>query len=298
MKYKLALILLTISYGLFGQDTLLIDLFEEKASIEYAKYYRVGKLDLNGNFIGVTKTIRLSDSTLYSTSDFFNGKRNGYHSKYYSSGKLKEAGNMSLGFQNGLWEEFYENGQLKVSVRYAQGRLYEIVSYFSESGDTLVWENNGVINEYHSNGKLSLEGRIKSGKSHGDWKYFNSQGHLESTEHYNNGKLVKGINYSGKNPIEYSYKYIPAAPSIGWTEFHLKLLKKARSKYPENEDPVKIGFIVNESGKLEDFQVVNGVNKEVDSIAISIVKSMSKWVPARGKGLPVSERVYVVVKNY
>jgi TonB family protein len=49
-----------------------------------------------------------------------------------------------------------------------------------------------------------------------------------------------------------------------------------------------VSFVVNEKGKIENAQVVSGINPELDMEAIRLIRSMPMWLPAVYRGNPIS----------
>lgn len=54
---------------------------------------------------------------------------------------------------------------------------------------------------------------------------------------------------------------------------------------------VFVEFIVNKYGKLEEIKILKGVESEVDSRVISILKSSPKWMIAQQSGKPVQQKM-------
>ena len=61
-------------------------------------------------------------------------------------------------------------------------------------------------------------------------------------------------------------------------------------KYPEEAQKkgikgrVVVQFIVNTDGHLSDFEILRGVDPQLDAEALRVVKSMPKWTPGKDKG--------------
>ncbi len=296
MKSNFCFVFIILSFDLFGQTVLFLDELENQTSKEYAKYYQIGTLDLNGNIIGMSKTYRIADSSLYSSANFFNGVVNGTYEAFYDNGNLKEKGKISSGSRYGNWNEYYENGQIKTTVLYTYNFPNEIQNFYSIDGDTLVINGNGRIIERHENGNVKFFGEIKNGLMNREWEFFSETGKLESKLFYENGIFKKGTNYCFKKPLDFSEPNIRASPKKGWTDFYMKLQKKSKGKFQNINTKVTISFIVNENGKVENFEVVNGYNEEIDKDAISLVKSMPKWNPAIVHGKAKSAKLWIEVE--
>ena len=59
---------------------------------------------------------------------------------------------------------------------------------------------------------------------------------------------------------------------------------------------VFIKFIVDTTGLIINPKILRGINPRLDSIAINIVNSMPKWIPAKQNGKPVSSEYILPIK--
>ena len=58
---------------------------------------------------------------------------------------------------------------------------------------------------------------------------------------------------------------------------------------------VVVGFEVNEKGNLSNFKILKSTNPLLDEDALSIVKSMPDWKPAKIDGKEVKSKMNVIV---
>ena len=64
-------------------------------------------------------------------------------------------------------------------------------------------------------------------------------------------------------------------------------------RYPEAaqqndiQGRVVVRFVVEKDGSIGQVTIVKGINKDLDSEAIRVVKNMPKWHPGKNNGIPV-----------
>lgn len=134
---------------------------------------------------------------------------------YYPNGQIKEKlyswrdsvpGNWIV---NHIHYQYYENGHLKSDPSDINGPRQTIKNYY-ESGKVsreTTWQAGALIGPYHEwyeNGQLKVEGKYKIPPNDhgfhgttqiGTWSYYNESGKLIKEEFYEEGKLVKTIEY-------------------------------------------------------------------------------------------------------
>jgi len=135
--------------------------------------------------------------------NYYIGKKNGYHYKYFRSEENKnKIGTRDL-YINGKRNDesiiYYENGKINKTIPYMndnrhglgfeydeQGRIITITRY--RKGENIVQENinryneqgkkEGVWKEFYSNGNLKEEKTYTEGKLNGYYKRYNEEGRL------------------------------------------------------------------------------------------------------------------------
>lgn len=76
---------------------------------------------------------------------------------------------------------------------------------------------------------------------------------------------------------------------------------KKRVRYPKEAQKknvtgtVYVGFVVDSTGLLRDFEVKHGLGSGCDEEAIRALKGTSPWIPARKEGKPISMQYVVPV---
>ena len=92
---------------------------------------------------------------------------------------------------------------------------------------------------------------------------------------------------------------IPEYP--GGFEALLKFVK-SRAVLPKEFDTCNIAekvfikFIVDTVGSIINPKVLRGINPRLDSVALNIVTSMPKWIPATQNGKPVTSEFMLPIK--
>ncbi|WP_204378298.1 energy transducer TonB [Hymenobacter lapidarius] len=91
----------------------------------------------------------------------------------------------------------------------------------------------------------------------------------------------------------------PAVP-LGGTERYAQFLA-ANQRYPAGamqkgiQGTVKVSFIVEKTGTVNEVKVDAPVSPELDAEAIRLIKSGPKWTPAKHRNQVVRQRIYVPV---
>ena len=126
---------------------------------------------------------------------------------WYASGKKRGELQYKMGVPSGTWKTFYENGKPFDERVFENGKPSGTWKRFYESGKLMDSSSFKAVDDsvmevsmkvFHKNGKLKEEGKwrreAKKGKKptsvkDGKWSYFDSEGELERTEVYKDGKL-------------------------------------------------------------------------------------------------------------
>ncbi len=174
------------------------------------------------------------------------GKLDGDQFFYDTSGKLTGRLHYVNGVQSGPGEIFYPNGSRWIELNYIN--------------DTL----NGALNTYYASGKVKRREVYKSGKRT-DGECFNELGKQIKFYPFESTPKFKGdvMTYIGDN-----LKYPQAA-------------KDAKA-----EGKVLVRFIVDESGKVINPEIIERVGYGCDEEALRIVSHMPTWIPAQIDGVP------------
>ena len=86
---------------------------------------------------------------------------------------------------------------------------------------------------------------------------------------------------------------------VGGTEALLKYLKQNNQYFPQNvtvKGRVFVSFIVTETGKITDVQIVKGLNEPCNKEALRMVENMPAWIPAEQMGRNVSTKMILPIR--
>lgn len=94
----------------------------------------------------------------------------------------------------------------------------------------------------------------------------------------------------------------PSAEKQQCTYLQVMKFLQANLKYPPMakdagiQGTVYIGFVVSESGKIDDVSVLRGIGGGCDEEAVRIVKKMPNWNPGKQRGKAVKVRYQIPIK--
>ena len=221
---------------------------------------------------------------------------------YYHRNRMPmQTGIFISGAKQGSWLSFHTNGIIKDSVFYVNDK---------QTGYSLGWDKEGnQVDSVHfdnvenkitfvkwwPNGNPAMAGITINAKKHGAWQYFYNTGKLSLNEVFENGQL-KSRNYYTEDGslISDTAKTDKKASFPGgikaWRAFvENKLLQSAYVYTGSGKIRVTVIFTINEEGRIIDVQVAAPNNKELDNVAMDIIKRSPKWTPAKMHGRNVSE---------
>jgi hypothetical protein len=116
----------------------------------------------------------------------------------------------------------------------------------------------------------------------------------DSLHHYLGNGKTDGIEIGGS-----VFEEPPQFP--GGEEARIAFFKE-NIKLPDNWPPdsitgkVFITFLVDEEGNIKYPCILRGLNPILDSITISTIRKMPKWVPAKERGVPVIVQINFPIK--
>ena len=181
------------------------------------------------------------------TGWFYDGKKNGEWTEWYSGGQLERKGLYKHGEKTGEWLFWYENGQLYMvgsyqndkdvgswTIYHTNGQVFSKIEN-SWSGETWIqtfekFRNDGsridkgqtvsytgnVLNQvlhgrfysYHENNQKKSDGVYNNGKRNGRWSFFHNNGQLFRQGVFKNGQYHGDWkSYSEDGRLEYEIKY-------------------------------------------------------------------------------------------
>lgn len=112
---------------------------------------------------------------------FKNGKEEGEHNWWFSSGQKDQQVFYKNGLTHGTVKNWYQSGKIKLESHYSEGKKH---------GPTIKW---------HQNGQKKSEEFFKMDEPDGEAHFWSNAGVIEGIQVYENGKMVKDINYRSGN---------------------------------------------------------------------------------------------------
>jgi TonB family protein len=265
-------------------DTMYFNNAWDQSTKEEARYYRIIKMDLGGDFLfhvtdyylsglvqmtGTYKSIRPDD-------------REGTFSWYFPDGQKQQECEYKNNLLHGLFQEWYEDGRIKTNQNFSEGLL------------------DGPLKTWRKDGTLQLDVHYTKGEKHGFFMSYYANGQIARKELYDNGQFIEGQCYTQEaNPTEYfpyvalpTYKGGPAALSK-YIDGELNYPKKAEKE--GREATILIIFTVDENGHILDPRVVHGDAAYFNEEALRIVNSFPDWIPGKIDGIPAPLQVTVQI---
>jgi protein TonB len=253
MKRLLLILLITSRFAnaqaQIEQDTVFFDEKWKKTSKDSMAYFRIIKK--------VNKIFKVED--------------------YHKNGKIQMTGDfISL-------EPELKEGKF---TYYSKGNIVTKECYYKS--DKL----EGEYKVYYSSGKLKYLKNYTEGNLNGKVIGFYENGIIKRKENYELGSFVDGKCYSSIGTDTIYFPMEERAVFIGGQAALNKYLMEKTSypKYAEShniEGIVKINFVVNEMGYIQDVTVFQSVHPLLDSQSINIIRTMPRWSPAKTEGRPV-----------
>jgi len=285
-----------------------------------ASIFRISKMDKAlSTFTGQFIDYFLADSTIAIEGNYSNGKKEGRFIIYYPNGQPAQFGNYINNKKSGVWEYFYEDGTKRQILDFQDNEIL-IKEFWNEKGKKLVESGNGEWFTYESSEKfVKTSGNVLNGRKNGTWKNtIPSRNMTINIEKYKEGKFVSGktISIIGGTEsykdthycfIENTLTFLTAekfqmypCTNIEKSNFEAakfpggedKFFKEIQDKIVLNESMLKRGVIsvritIDTDGKMIDFEPLSNIGHEFE--LIQILKSMSKWIPAKINGIPTTE---------
>lgn len=186
---------------------------------------------------------------------------------------------------------YFKSGQIK----------YEIF-YFIDNNEKK--KRLGKSSFWYESGELKNEMNYENGEKNGEFLSYWKNGKLKRKDYFNKGKFKNGEcwNENGEKVKHYDFEIQASYP--GGQDKMYEFIKK-NLKYPPLSKQYNLGgkvvvdFKINTDGSVYDLNIAEGVNSELDSEAVRIIKSMPKWRPAYQDGIAVSikYRIPIIFKQ-
>src|SRR3712207_4256071 len=108
-------------------------------------------------------------------------------------------------------------------------------------------------------------------------------------------QLDKTLYESSPEEVDAIIDPIESMPQfVGGTEALLRYLNMNNQYFPQNvtvQGRVFVSFIVTETGKVTDVQIVKGLYEPCDKEALRLVENMPDWIPAEQMGRKVRTKM-------
>lgn len=167
-----------------------------------------------------------------------------------------------------------------------RGPLIRVQNY-SDSNLSIL---NGRYYQYAEDGSLEYSGQYKENRKEGDWFIYNDTGKVILQENYENGVLVKTINPDSVKKIKDTLKYADEKEASfkggvkSLRKFLISNLDADKGLSSVKGGSVRVGFTVNESGRLVDIYLQKSVEYVLDDEAVRVIYKMPAWEPAFQNG--------------
>lgn len=190
--------------------------------------------------------------------------------------------------------------------------------YYQKNGPMVKWETyldsnmtipNGLFAWYNKRGDLDSIGYTNRGRKNLTWQYgFKPDGAVITAEEYQDGRLVKRINYKTKiisypsgneekleDPKENKNDVFKKAEFIdggidGWVKYVTENLKTPERYIsiagPNSDGYVGVSFEINKMGKVNKIFLYHSAEWSADNEAIRLLNNSPIWIPAEKNGVP------------
>lgn len=225
--------------------------------------------------------------------------------------------------QTGVFKSYHLNGKKSAEISYSDG-IYDGTSYwFYENGnlkETKTFSNgklNGWYRAYYESGLLKEEKYIKEGVTDGIHKLYFGNGALKSVLSYENGILVKRIDFEYdpyyQAPIE-DYRAgnqqqivqkksdeflcdvkICPAPLGGMESIYEKLIYPPDAIAYGLEGEVRLLATITKDGNVSETKVLRGIGLGCDEAAENAVKK-TRFLPGQNESGPTTSNLTLTIK--
>ncbi|TJZ61465.1 TonB family protein [Sphingobacterium olei] len=268
-----------------------------------------------------TSILRLlpNESGLYELNDYYatgDLKRHGW---------VKTIDPRRLRFE-GLVETYYDNGILEATVYYADDKLIDtakryyrngvlresrvylasmetpneflftemnsrLVYYADSMGNVQVRDGNGEI-EIATNNTDIERGNYTAGRREGRWEGTFQKAKYRFEEWYENGILTKGMTTDSLGN-QHTYQERDIQPEYPGGIQKLRTFIAQNYRYPPRAIQAKvvgqvvISFVVDKTGSVTDFEIVDDLGYGTGAVGIDVIKKAQDWIPGNQRGIPV-----------
>lgn len=292
-------------------------------------YFTVGK-QINGHYEDTLRLFYSNSEKRLGQLIYKEGYLSGPFTLFHENGKLKTKGLNNLGRPIGYVMNWSASGTPNKTIYFPEehGKVSEltdedflIISYWNQDGKQLVNNGNGYCDcffdeiiaertEFENEGKVNYSfrisensvrwiGKVKDGLRDSVWSVSRNGVQLFK-EVYALGVLREGVSLdSDGTQYKYTVKQEMPLPKGGMSEFYNNV--GSRINYPANarrtgtEGKVFVEFVVEKDGTISNVRSIKSPSESLSAEAVRVVKSASKWIPAKQRGKPVSFKMVMPI---
>ncbi|MBC7864891.1 MAG: TonB family protein [Bacteroidia bacterium] len=279
--------------------------------------YPNGKIASNENYVGGklngNRKLFYPGGKISYEANYVNFKLNGKELRYYENGNPRQLTEYVNGTMVGKQITYYENGKPSEETVYENGKMNSFTRYY-ENGklkEKRIYMNGKLLKQefYDEKGKkaelsipkTALELKKKKEKLNKEIKELNKI--LEES-----GKQKLTTIGGDHLPSDYVnkdttiYTFVEVMPEFPGGNSAMLRYFGSNLKYPEIEKdsdfPAKcyFSFVVNETGKVENAQVIKGSgNLDMDKEALRVINSFPQFKPGKQNGKTVKVKMNIPI---
>lgn len=226
-----------------------------------------------------------ADGTVQSEGMMEANRKTGLWRSWHPNYQLRDSGSYISGLYDGTWKIWYDNGQLKSMTHHKPIALNSVRAEGNNTRSLSSSQKEGPYQSFYKNGKPEAIGLYNGGAMVGKWEWFRKNGQPSIIEYYNlTGKLDSMRCYDSLGVYQGEYCSIEKPAVLkGFGDFKGYLANTFF--WPDSVFAVKhvtqvrIRFVVNEYGKLEQLKVESSEQILAETICRFII-TMPDWYPA------------------
>lgn len=199
--------------------------------------------------------------------------------------------NKTMQVYNAKYYKVVKNDTVKKDIRIIEsiyttaGKLKSQKSYLNYTRRLL----DGNSKEWYDSGQLKKDVNYKKGLLHGSVLTYWENGNAKRIDKFANGRATEKACY-GKAGEKLEYFEYSIAPEYPTGEDGLISHIARTTKYPRNsrenniQGEIIIGYNINEDGSISNFEIIKGLNDELNNESIRVISTLSKYKPAMEDG--------------
>jgi protein TonB len=177
----------------------------------------------------------------------------------------------------GIVREFYPSGSLLGVLFFADLKKRQL---------------HGTSTTWYEDGKPHTRDDYVAGKRHGELLVYYPDGKLRRRDQFVEGRRTAGecFDADGQPVAYFEYEQFPVYP--GGPDAMLRFIAR-NVRYPaaalrnKVRGQVRIGFVLNTQGELENIRVIQSLSPETDAEALRVVRQLRSFQPGQRDGQPM-----------